>query len=476
MFLRKGRGFIIIIVVALTALVMLIAWAIVNIGLGEILQARVRNDFQSAFYVASAGAEYMYASLKASSVVLWGHTVTGALTVIDHGATLTIGSFSATANTISSDEFCIVSTGIVNGRSETVIVKYGFSADFTGGVPLGSIGDMALTGASTPAKLMIEGPVKSMGTLTETGDVRIANTGEMPDITAPDFWETPDPNDPTNLRNTPFDTNDDGYYNYDLNDDKIVTRAEAMAQENSTRLAAIGQDSVQVFNNDNKYHPDDDEISDKDAFYYYYTGYLNDAANNRLGVSLNIGEGQAYHYNGDMSFTKNSIPNSVPIIFIDGNVTSIDQNDQNWQSSGILSHTIVIMGNLGDTEARSGGLIQPTNRPGDVLTVVTYGNTYMTGEMGNQGGTIGDIIIYTNGNLVADNGGKINASILVKGDLTIDTIGDDQGKDHRILNASTIDWTNPNARPLGLPPGYGVISSTFVIDNESTYKSIWQRK
>lgn len=437
--MRKRQGFIIIIVVALTALTMLIAWAIVNIGLGEILQSRVRNDFQSAFYIASAGAEYMYATLKASSVVTWAQTVSGTLTV---GGTA-IGTFSATANTVSSNEFCIVSTGTVSGRSETVIVKYGFSANFTGGVPLGSIGDMTLEGASQPAKLKIEGPAMSNGEIEQIGAVTIANGAmEHQHLQVPNFWT-----------GATFDTNNDGSFAVDSDWDGVVTREEAIAQNMEP---AFNQDNV----------VNDDRVSDKDAFYYYYTTYLNNAANNGLGQDLGIGQGGTYYYSSDQSFNVNSVPNSVPIIFVNGNA-AINQNDQNWQGSDVLNHTIVVMGDLNIT--------QPTNRPGDVLTIVAYGNIYMTGEMGNQGGTIGDIIMYTNGNFVAENGGKTNASILAKGTLTINTIGDDQGKDHRMLNASTIDWTDPNARPLGLPPGYAVISSSFIIDNESTYKSIWQR-
>jgi len=121
-------------------------------------------------------------------------------------------------------------------------------------------------------------------------------------------------------------------------------------------------------------------------------------------------------------------------------------------------------------------LNQPTNRPGDFMTIVAYGNVTTDGTMGNQGGTIGDLVIYTHGNFTALNGGKTNTSIFANGTVTINTIGDDQGKDHRMLNATTADRTQPNNRPLGLPPGYAVVSNEFKIKNESTYKSIWQRE
>jgi hypothetical protein len=202
-----------------------------------------------------------------------------------------------------------------------------------------------------------------------------------------------------------------------------------------------------------------------DAFYYYYTTYLNDAANNPLSETLNIGSGQSYYYSGDQTFEQGDIANSVPIIFVDGNVT-ITYNDQDWQSSDELNHTIVVTGNI--------SIEQPTNRPGDTLTLISWGDFYTTGSMGDKGGIIGDIVIFANGNVVMDDGGKMNASIYTNGTITIDTVGDDQGADHRVINKLT--WDSPDDFPLGLPQDYPAnISSGFTIKNQSTEPPVWQR-
>lgn len=436
------NGFIMIMVVAFLSIILLVAWAIVSIGCSEILQTRIRNDLVSAYYIAQAGAEKEYATLRSQTTVTWGQTMTGSLSL--NGSS--VGTFSTVANTLTGNEFCVVSDGTVNGRTTRAVVKYGFISDFTGAVPLGSIGPMSLTGASNPAKLKIEGPVISNSTITTSGFTEISN-GPYPDssppLALPTFWCDADLNPKIK-----FDTNNDGSYVVDTNGDGVIALSEAQAQGKET-----------VFTADNAYSSDN-EINDKDAFYYYYTVDLN----NKYG--LGIAPGQANYYSAGTTFNPGDVSGIVSVIFIDGNVT-INQNDQNWTGGVTLKHTIAATGGI--------TLTQPTNRPGDVLTVVSFGDVSTSGTMGAQGGTTGDLIIYANNNFTAEGGGKANASIFAKGTVAINTVGDDQGADHRTLNKSTIDWTNRANWPLGLPKDYAVISLAFTIQNESSYKPVWQR-
>ena len=121
-------------------------------------------------------------------------------------------------------------------------------------------------------------------------------------------------------------------------------------------------------------------------------------------------------------------------------------------------------------------ITQPTNRPGDILTLVTWGDLYMTGEMGDKGGVIGDFVIFANGNVTIENGGKLNASIFSNGTISIDTIGDDQGKDHLVINKLTVEWPDAESMPLGLPPNYPVdVSFGFDVKNQSAQPPVWQR-
>lgn len=448
--LSSKKGFIIILVTVSLAVLVLSASVIVSIGCSELMATRVRNDLLvSAYYVAISGAELMYSDLKTKSTVTWDPTASGNITV---GST-TIGSYSATATrTITGEEFCIVSTGTVNNHTATATVKYGYRAsdiNLEGPIPFGSRGDIILTGASNPSQLIMDGPVLSNSTVTTNPHVTVANGtvdgASLPEIT---FWV-----------GTEFDTNNDGNYVTDTNSDGTVTRAEAIAQEKES-----------VFNADNAYNPSDNEIIGKDAFYYYYTTYLDAAANNKLGQDLAISSGETYHYTVDQFFDQGDIANSVPIIFVDGNVT-ITNNDQNWQGSDTLSHTIVATGTISIT--------QPTNRPGDSLTLVAYGDVSTTGEMGDKGGTIGDLVIYTNGNFTAENGGKMNASIYANGTCTINTVGDDEGKDHRVVRLLTVEWEDADDMPLGLPQGYPCdisLSTNFTVKNQSEKPPVWQRK
>ena len=470
---RSKRGFIIILVVVSLAVLILSASVIVVIGCSELMATRVRNDLLvSAYYVAISGAELMYSDFKTKDTISWSPapSMSGDVKM----GSVTIGSYSANAYKLSESngqgEFCIVSVGTVNGHSATATVKYGFryseSVTLKGPIPLGSCGALSLTGASTPAKLIIDGPVLTNDPqVSESGSVTVSN-GTVTNASIPPvmFAYHSDGSARFDTGGTKhadyFDVNSDGNYVEDTNNDGTVTLDEAVAQEKEA-----------VFSADNAYSAPDNEITAKDIFYYYYTTQLNDPnfVYNSSGQALGISPSGAHYYSGNQTFGQGDIANNVPIIFVDGNVT-ITYNDQDWTGGATLNHTIVATGSI--------SIAQPTNRPGDTLSIVAYGDVYTTGTMGNKGGTIGNLVILANGNFTAENGGKANASIFANGTCTINTIGDDQGKDHRVINLLTVSWDNPNDAPLGLPKSYPAdkdLNTNFTVKNQSEYPPVWQR-
>ncbi|MCM8761601.1 MAG: hypothetical protein NC938_01935 [Candidatus Omnitrophica bacterium] len=442
MTIRSSKGFIIILVTVSLAVLILSASVIIGIGCSELMATRIRNDLLiSAYYVAISGCERMYAYLKTLTTSPdWNTTKSGSISVGSN----TIGTYSARAYQEDEDEFYIVSTGTVNNHTATATVKLGYLVDYTGPLAAGAYGAVTLIGASNQAKIKMEGPVVSgtsevseQGRVDISGDPATIDNAGTPEI---HFW-----------LGTPFDTNNDSNYVTDTNSDGIVTRQEAIAQ-----------DKESVFNADNAYNNSDDEITEKDAFYYYYTTYLDNAANNPLHVDLNISPGETYHYVGDQTFTDTSITDGVPIVFVDGNCT-VTNND-----GATDNHTLVVLGNL--------TLNQPDNdAKNDRNTYVVYGDVYTTGEMGHSGGTKGDLIIFATGNIVKDGGGKMNASFYCNGTLTINT-GGDTGKKHLMMSKLTQDWDVVGA-PLGIPDGYpDEFTTGFSVKNQTNYPPVWQRK
>lgn len=436
--LASKKGFIIILVTVSLAVLILSASTIVAIGCSELMATRVRNDLLiSAYYVAISGCELKYADMKASSSAKFGTPLTGSIAVGSNA----IGSYSAVATDLGSNECAIVSTGTVNGHTAIATVKLGYLVDYSGPLAVGSYGAATLNGASNQAKIMMDGPVaSSSSSVTVSGRVTISGSPQIIDnsgVPKVEFWLGND-----------FDTFSDGNFAYDENTDGVVVYTEAEAQE---KLDAFAVDDVN----------DDNVVDSKDAFIYYYTVYLNDPVNNPTGQTLNIGEGQSRYYAGDQTFGTTSIPDSVPIIFIDGNAT-INDND-----GATTDHTVVVTGDL--------TLTQPSNGPGDRNTYIVYGDVYTSGEMGHGGGTKGDIIIFANGDITKVGGGKMNASFFANGTLSIDT-GGDTGKKHLMLSRLTETWDDGGG-PLGIPPGYpDEITTGFTVKNQSSYPPIWQRQ
>lgn len=427
---------------AMLTVLLILAIGIVSYGCSELIATRTRNDLLvSAYYVAISGCERMYADLKATATPAWGVPTGGNISI---GPNI-IGTYSATHYQASASEFYIVSTGTVRGHTAKATVKLGYLVDYSGPLAMGAYGAVTLNGSSNQAKIMMQGPVASststpiiLGRTDISGTPQtIANTG-TPRVS---FFDTPNaiinPSVLTELKAA------------DANSDGTVTLIEAQD--------ALIEDH---YNTVNTYTPSDG-VTEKDAFYYYYTTYLNNPLNNPLGQTLNIGAGESRYYTGDQTFGTSSIPNSVKIIFVNGNAT-INNND-----GATTDHTVVVTGNL--------TLQQPNNSPGSRNTYIVFGNVATDGEMGNSGGTKGDLIIFANGNIDKQGGGKMNASFFANGTLNLDTAGD-TGKKHLMFSRLTESWDGGNA-PLGVPVNYPLnITSGFSVKNQTNYPAVWQRE
>lgn len=455
--MNAKKGFVIIIVIAFLAILILIASIIVNLGCGEILQVRLKNDMASAYYVAVSGAEFMYANLKSreGQIVNWPQSISGTVQTRATGG-LTIGTFSANANTVAQEVLGITSEGTVNGHKARITVKYGFGSTYTNGVPIGSIGAMELYGTrwwALRSWVRAEGPLESNSTITTNSYVQVS--GEIlqnQSFVPPHFWWRYNAATGSWTEKTIYDTNGDGQYLTDVNGDGSVTVEDAGGDE--ARIA--------TFNADNTYSSDS-VINDKDAFYTYYTAELNTAEN------LNIGPGQVNYYSGTQTFGPGDVPQGTTIIFVNGDA-NILFNDQNW-AGGARDHTIVSINDI--------TIVQPTNGSDDRMTLVAFGNVN-TGGVIAFGGVRGNIVIYANEDFNAYYGGRTNGTIFAKDNVYVDTVLPIPGLLNRDLNRGTGDWADPASWPLGLPRGYLNASLSFSMKNETTsppagYVPRWQR-
>ena len=190
--ISKNRGFVIVIVMVFLMVLVLIAWVIVDMGCGEILQVRTRNEFLSAYYAAVSGAEMMYARLKNSSRVdLPLSPLSGNLTTLGTGGQ-TVGTFTATADASTGDMVGIVSEGTVNGRKARVTVKYKFEEAYSNGSPVGSLGPMAMYGQRWwifRSWVRSNSEILTGGTYTQNDYVQITGSiSQNQDIETPTFW------------------------------------------------------------------------------------------------------------------------------------------------------------------------------------------------------------------------------------------------------------------------------------------------
>jgi hypothetical protein len=439
------NGFTLVIVISFLAVVVLVTWLIINIGCGEILQTRKSNDLAMAYYVATAGAEMMYANLKSKegTVVSWPQTVPTADSTLTVGG-VNIGSFTATATPVSQSVLAITSEGTVNGQKARAVVRYGFGPESTP-YPLGSTGPMDLNGTSWwifRSWVNADGPLESASNVTKNNLVNVAtNILENQPIAAPSFW-----------LGATYDTNNDGQFVGDTNGDGVVTIADAGGVP--AQIAAFAADDTNG----------DGVVDSKDAFIYYYTVHLNNQLN------LGIGPGQSHYYSGTQTFTPWSVPAGTPIIFVNGDV-NILFNDQSWWGAS-QDHAIISTGTI--------TIVQPTNGSNDRLSLIAYSDV-VTGGVGLFGGIQGDIVIYAGNGFFAYYGGHTDGTIFTGGQMYIDTVLPIPGLLNRDLHRSSIDWTDTANLPLGVPPGYPSLSMAFVIKAEDVapptgYPPQWQRE
>lgn len=449
--MRSKKGFVIILSITLTAVTVLVAWAIINIGCGEILQARKRNDTEAAYYAAAAGAERMYARLR--DISNGNLTVTWPMAIASTNITIggvNVGRYTVTTNvTGTTGEFMIVSDGTVNNRTVRVTVKYGFSATYMNGIPIGSIGPMDYLGRRwwfLTSWVYAEGPIVSKSTITppnNNNSLYVQYSGDVvqndPNLQQPSFW-----------LGSPYDTQNTGVVFADANSDSRITPDEVPP----------GQETVFATNDVNS----DNQIDKKDAFIYYYTVYLNNQYN------LGINQGGPNYYSGDQTFGPYNVPAGTKVIFVDGDANVIFNAQQWWGSDSEL--TIVSTSDI--------TIVQPVNGADDRLTLVALGNT-MTGgiNLGDIADIDGNLISYSGGNFNAILGGMTNGSIFADGSVTMHT-GIPGFLFNRDVNKGTDDWSDPANRPLGLPPGFAIVSRPFSIKAENLgatgYKPHWQRR
>ena len=443
---NNKAGFIIIIVVAFLAVLLIVTVLIVNIGCGEILQTNAAKNSTKALYTAITGADMLYSKLKSKEggIVTWPQTDSGTVYATATGGE-NMGSYSATANTVTTNVFGIVSTGTYNGKTSRVTVRYGFDSPYTNGYPIGCIGSMTLSGQKwlvLRSWVRAEGPLASGQTVSTNNFVKVSgDILENQTFTAPSFW-----------LGLVGDTNNDASFVSDVDGDGNITTADI----------AAGQEDI--FNADDV--NDDGIVNDADAFIHYYTVFLDNAANNSLGQDLGISPGETAYYNGDQAFDPWSVPAGTPIIFVNGNV-DIAFSDTAWWG-GDTTHTIVATGNI--------NIVQPTNGSNDTLALIAYGSVN-TGGIRAFGGVRGNLVVYAHSDFNAYYGGRTDGTIFASGDVDIDTVLPIPGLLNRDLNRGDTDWADPGNWPLGLPPSFNQISLSFRIMNEaSEFVPVWHRE
>ncbi|MFA5146057.1 MAG: hypothetical protein WC515_01580 [Candidatus Omnitrophota bacterium] len=496
----RNRGFVIIIVGAFLAVIILVAWAIINIGCGEVLQTKATSDQDQAYLVAKSGAELMYLNLcsRGDETMTWNtlfQPISGNIQVPTASGDIVVGSFTAAGDRVDGDEFGIMATGTVNGKTARVTVQYYYLLDFQSAIPLGSIAAMELYGRSLLGFLKswvrAEGPLESGSTITKNSYVKVtgdifenqsfqpisfwygyavnASSGELELYQKAPFYTVSDSGDPTHSYLQ--DLNGDGQVTppddlgiTDTNGDGSITDADVL-ESDPDRIVKLAK--LALFNTNDTYPVASNRpssyigsIDSSDAFYTYYTFELN-----KFG--LGIGPGEANYYSGDQSFGPWTVPEGTSIIFIDGNA-DILFSDTSWWGADI-DHAVISMENI--------TIVQPTNGTDDVLSLIAYGDVE-TGGVRAFGGVRGDVVIYAHDDFNAYYGGRTDGTIFSEGNIYVDTVLPIPGLLNRDLNKGSIDWTDSGQLPLGLPPGYedNIVTFKFTIEeDELTHRPVWQR-
>lgn len=445
----KRRGFVIIIVMAFLTVLVLVAWSVVDMGCGEILQVKARNDSLAAYYASISGAEMMYARLKNTSSVNLPLTLTGNLMTRSTGGQ-TLGAFAVTADTSTVDMVGIVSEGTVRGHKTRVTVKYKFAPSYLNGSPIASLGPMELYGQKWwifKSYVRSNADLVTGGTVTRNDYVQITGSiSESESIETPSFlWKYNSASGAWSKKVAGVDYITD------------VTGAAGGGPDGKVTIVDALEDPFQeaIFNASEL--DGDGEFTDKDAFIAYYTEELNKK-------DLGLAKTQPNHYEGTQTFGPGDVSSGKKIIFVNGNV-NIMFNDQNW-STGACDHTIVSTGTI--------QIVQPVNGKDDRLTLVSYGDV-ITGGINLFGSVKGNIDVYANGAFNAYFGGTTNGTILAKESVYVNTVLPVPAFLNRNLNKGTDNWWNdPSNVPLGLPQRYNTITpvSTMI---DAAQEPIWEK-
>jgi hypothetical protein len=382
---------------------------------------------------------------------------------------VTVGSYVVNAyRTNNPREFNIVSVGRVNNKAMTVTAKYGYTVDYSNGIPLSSVGDMLLRGHKVLFwKFMVnaDGPINSAGTIDPiiNGSNYVQYTGTVTQgapVTAPSFW----------LYNR-FDTQGGGV-NIPHDNLDYILESEAATEE---QAGAFTTNNVYT----NNTVGGEQVIDDKDGYYYYYTTHLdNDPANPGYDATkphLEIGPGESNYVSGDVTYSPYSVPTGKEIVFVDGDVDVILNAQSYWSSASDL--TIVSMNNI--------NIVQPVTGPDDRLTLIAY-NDIATGglNLGTDADVRGNLVMCAGGDFSAYLGGVSNGPIFAGGSVTVDT----QWLiffSARDFNMGTDNWGDSTNWPLGLPSDFPIFNTGYSIKNEtpdtstefiSNYNPRWQKR
>jgi len=469
MSIKPNKGFTIILAMSLIAAFLIVASAIVGVSCGEIVQASMYSDTSSAYYLAVAGAERMYAYLKniqaLNQTITWPLRPSGFNNVTVQMGGSNVGTYTATAElTGQAGEFAIVSSGTAKGHTSIVTVKYGYSSTYTNGIPLGSMGPMNFSGSRWfifTSRVYADGPIESASTISPSascpnsspyvqynGDV----VPNMSGLGSPSYWYKYD--QPTNSwsQKQVFDTDGNGQFVNDTTGKGYVNADDCAGDP--VKLATFNADDTN----------DDDRVDNKDAFITYYTTELNTANN------LGINPGGPNYYSGDKNLGPYTIPTGVSMIFVDGDVNIIFNAQKWWPTAS----DIAIISTQDIT------VVQPVNGSDDRMTLVAYDDVITGGiNLGDIADVDGNVNIYANDDFNAVLGGSTNGSIMTGGNINVQT-GLPSFLFNRDLNQGTDSWFDPTRRPVGLPPSYPEVSKPFSIKAENFsalgYKPRWQRR
>lgn len=435
-----------IIVMAFLAVLILMTVVIVNMGCSEILQTRARSDSFAAYYAAVSGAESMRARL--TKLVALPYHITGEVKD-SFPSGQTVGTFTADADKISGGLLAITSVGNVRGHTARVLVKYKYTDTYSNGSPLSSKGPIDILGHGN-SFVRINTGIVTGGKVTKNDNVLVAGDIDMyQPMQVPHFWWKYDPVEETWTEKDVYDTLGTGSYITDVNEDTVVTIADALGDPIQEAIFAANDINGDGF------------VNNKDAFTAYYTVELN-----KMG--LGIGPGEPNYYGSSQVLIPGSIEVGKRIIFIEGNLNQIISAPHIW-SGGRRDLTVVATGEI--------HLMQPQNGEDDRLTCISFGDASSVGVGVGKSSFLqikGNLNMYSNGFITLSGGGSSNGTIFAKQGILVDTVSS-SANFNRDINEGTDNWWNdPDMIPLGMPQGFNIIpESPNMIDKAQP--AVWER-